>query len=138
MNAREYLSQAYRLDLEINNKLEIMDSMHSLATKATSSFSLVPPSGTRNVHRLEDTLAKIVDMDIEINKKIDKLVDLKKEIVEVIGEVDNREYRLLLEMRYLRFMTWEEIAIELGYNVRHLYRVHRDALSQVKVPETCH
>ena len=132
MNAREYLSQAYRLDLEINNKLEIMDSMHSLATKATSSFSLVPPSGTRNVHRLEDTLAKIVDMDIEINKKIDRLVDLKKEIVEVIGEVDN------LEMRYLRFLTWEEIAIELGYNVRHLYRVHRDALAQVKVPETCH
>ncbi len=138
MNAREYLSQAYRLDLEINNKLEIMDSMHSLATKATNSFSMVPPSGTRNVHRLEDTLAKIVDMDNEINDKIDRLVDLKKEIFDVIGAVENREYRLLLEMRYLRFKTWEEIAVELGYNVRHLYRIHRDALSQIKVPETCH
>lgn len=74
-------------------------------------------------------------MDIEINKKTDRLVDLKKEIVEVIGEIDNREYRLLLEMRYLRFMTWEEIAIELGYNVRHLYRVHKEALAKVKVPE---
>ncbi|MCR5355771.1 MAG: DUF1492 domain-containing protein [Lachnospiraceae bacterium] len=134
MTAKEYLSQAYRLDLEINNKIEIMDSMHSLATKATSTFSLVPPSGTRNVHRLEDTLAKIVDMDIEINKKIDKLVDLKKEIIDVIGRVDNREYRLLLEMRYLRFMTWEEIAIDLGYNIRHIYRIHREALAKVRVP----
>lgn len=138
MNAREYLSQAYRLDLEINNKLEIMDSMHSLATKATSTFSLVPPSGTRNVHRLEDTLAKIVDMDVEINKKIDKLVDLKKEIVDVISAVDNREYRLLLEMRYLRFLTWEEIAMELNYNIRHIYRIHGEALALVRVPESCH
>lgn len=135
MNAREYLSQAYRLDLEINNKLEIMDRLHSLSTKATSTYSLVPPSGTRNVHRMEDTLAKIVDMDVEINKKIDQLVDLKKEIFDVIGAVDNKEYRLLLEMRYLRFMTWEEIALELNYNIRHIYRLHGDALAKVAVPK---
>lgn len=138
MNAREYLSQAYRLDLEIKNKLEIMEGMNSLATKATSTFSLVPPSGTRNVHRLEETLAKIVDMDVEINNKIDKLVDLKKEIVEVISAVDNKEYRLLLEMRYLRFLTWEEIAHEFNYNIRHIYRIHGEALALVEVPKSCH
>ena len=138
MTAKEFLNQAYRLDLEIKNKLDIMDSMHSLATKASSSYSLVPPSGTRNVHRLEDTLAKIVDMDVEINKSVDRLVDLKKEIYGAISAVDNREYRLLLEMRYLKFMSWEEIAVAMGYNVRHLYRVHSEALAAVKVPQRCH
>ena len=136
MNAKEYLSQAYRLDIQINNKLAIMDSLHSLATNATTTYGLVPPSGTRKVDMLGDTLAKIVDMDIEINKEIDRLVDLKKEILETINKVENCDERVLLELRYLCFKTWEEIAVKLGYNVRHLYRIHRDALDHVS--EICH
>ena len=50
MNAKEYLSQARWLDMRINSKLAQVDSLHSLATKATSTLSDVPPSGTRNVH----------------------------------------------------------------------------------------
>lgn len=36
-------------------------------------------------------------------------------------------------MRYLRYMTWEQIAVELEYNVRHIYRMHYDALSKIQL-----
>ena len=134
MTAKEFLSKAYQLDVEINNKIEIMESMHAIATKATATFSQVPPSGTRDVHQLEGTLAKILDTDIELSRMLKRLVDLKAEILLAINEVENQECRLLLEMRYLRFMTWEQIAAELNYNVRHVYRVHYEALAMVKVP----
>ena len=92
MTAKEYLSQAYRIDQRINSKLEQVSSLRELSTKATATFSDVPPSGTRNVHRLEDVILKIVSLEEEINHEIDRLVDLKREIHTVIGEVRNPEY----------------------------------------------
>lgn len=97
MNAKEYLSQARWLDMRINSKLAQVDSLHSLATKATSTLSDVPPSGTRNVHRMEDIICKIVTLENEINADIDKLVDLKRDITGCIMSVQDMEFQSLLE-----------------------------------------
>jgi DNA-directed RNA polymerase specialized sigma subunit len=59
-------------------------------------------------------------------------VDLKTEIMQVIKQMSDLELQTLLEQRYLNFKTWEQIAVDMGYNVRHLYRVHEKAL---KVPK---
>ena len=39
MTAKEYLSQAYKIDNDINSKLEQVASLRDLATKATSTIS---------------------------------------------------------------------------------------------------
>jgi DNA-directed RNA polymerase specialized sigma subunit len=44
------------------------------------------------------------------------------------------ECETLLEMRYLSFMRWEEIAAQLGYSQSYIYHLHRKALSLVRVP----
>ena len=62
----------------------------------------------------------------------------RSKIVEVIKAVEDTEYQILLEKRYLCFQTWEQIAVDMGYNVRHLYRIHEEALEKVRVPESCH
>ena len=87
---------------------------------------------------MADAVCKIIDLQEEINRDIDRLVDLKREIVEVIKAVEDTEYQILLEKRYLCFQTWEQIAVDMGYNVRHLYRIHEEALEKVRVPESCH
>lgn len=76
MTAKEYLSQTYRIDQRVNSKLRQVDSLRDLATRATSTMGTEPVSGTRNVHRLEGTIDKIVDLENEINDDIDHLVDL--------------------------------------------------------------
>ena len=132
---RIYLEQAYRIDQRINCKMEQVSSLHSLVTKATSTITDMPGSPTRNIHKMEDIIAKIVDLENEINDDIDKLVDLKAEITTVIKEVDDPELQSLLEQRYLNFRTWEQIAVDMGYNVRHLYRIHDKALKKVRIPQ---
>ena len=132
---RIYLEQAYRIDQRINCKMEQVSSLHSLTTKATSMITDMPGSPTRNIHKMEDIIAKIVDLENEINDDIDKLVDLKAEITTVIKEVDDPELQSLLEQRYLNFRTWEQIAVDMGYNVRHLYRMHDKALKKVRIPQ---
>lgn len=126
--AKDYLSQAYRIDQRINSKIEQVSSLHDLATKATSTLSDVPPSGARNFHRMEDIICKIMDLEADINTDIDNLVDLKREIVELVKSVSNPEYQTILELRYLCFKTWEQIAVNMCYSIHHLYKMHNAAL----------
>lgn len=134
MTEKEYLGQAYRLDQRINSKLEQVMSLRDLATKATSTLSDVAPSGTRNVHRMEDIIVKIVDLENEINRDIDNLVDLKREMVSVIKAVTDPELQTLLELRYLCFKSWEQIAVEMEYSIQHIFRLHDKSIKEIVLP----
>jgi len=129
MTAKDYLGQAYRLDQRINSKLEQVLSLRDLTTKATATMSDMPGGGSRNVYKMQDIIGKIIDLENEINADIDQLVDLKREMVAVIKSVKNPEYQTLLELRYLCFKPWEQIAVEMGYSIHHLYRLHNSALA---------
>ena len=63
MTAKEYLNQAYWLDRRINSKLEQLSSLRDMATITTSIMSDDVVSRTRNVHSMQDVIAKIIDMD---------------------------------------------------------------------------
>lgn len=133
MNAKEYLSQAYRIDQRINSKLEQVMSLRDLLGKANVTLTGMPKSPTPNPHSMEDIIVKMVDLESEINDDIDTLVDLKAEIMRCIKRVDNPEYQTLLELRYLCFKRWENISAEMGYSLRRLYELHNLALEQVSV-----
>lgn len=135
MTAKEYLSQAYRIDQRINAKLEQVMALRALATKATGTLSDMPRSDSSNVCRLEDIIIKIVDSENEINAEIDRLIDLKREMRVVIGAVAQPDYQTLLELRYLCFKTWEQIAVSMGYSIQHTYRIHDQALKEIRVPD---
>jgi len=138
MSPKEYLSQARWLDMRINSKLLQVESLHSLATKATSTLSDAPHSGNRNIRRMEDIIHKIVALENEINGDIDRLVDLKRDITECIQSVEIMEHQSLLEKRYLCLMTWEQIAAETGCSVRNIHLMHGEALKKVIIPENLH
>ena len=138
MNAKEFLEQVRYVDRAIDSKLEQLSALKDMATKTTSVMNDDVVSHTRNVHSMQDVIAKIIDMQSEINADIDHLVDLKREIMQVVKAVQNPEHQTLLELRYLCFKSWEDVAEELGYNVRHIYRLHDEAVEQIRSPESCH
>lgn len=128
MTTQEYFNQAFRLDQRINSKIEQVAALNDLALKATSTITGMPRSPNHGSSTMADAITKIVDLQAEINHDIDTLVDLKRDIVKVIKSVGSNEYQTLLELRYLCFKTWEQIAVEMGYTIHHLYKVHRQAL----------
>ena len=136
MTAKEYLSQAYRLDKRIDSKTEQLKSLNLLATKCTSTLSDMPKSQSISNSRLEDTVVKIVDLQEEINRDIDSLVDLKRDIVRTIKSVQNPEYQMILELRYLCFKTWEEIAVQMNCSIDNVFKIRKNALKSVVIPES--
>lgn len=134
MTVKEYLGQAYRLDQRINSKIEQVASLNELATKCTSTLTGMPRNPSPSVSPMGDAICKIIDLEAEINRDIVRLVDLKRDMVRIIKAVDNTECQTLLELRYLCFKTWEQIAVDMGYNVRHVYRLHDEAVEKVVIP----
>jgi lambda repressor-like predicted transcriptional regulator len=128
---KHLLSQAYRIDQRINSKLEQAQSLRELAAKASATLSDMPRSGTRNVQRMEEIIAKMVDIETEINNDIDYLINTKREVMSIIKGVSKPEYQSLLELRYLCFKSWEQIAYDLNYSVSWVLKLHYKALRAV-------
>lgn len=135
MTAKDYLLQARFLDDRINSKTQQIASLNELAAKCTTTFSDMPRNPNRGHSRVEECVIKIIDLEDSIKKDIEKLVDLKKEIMGVIKAVPNVEYQTLLEKRYLCFITWEQIAVDMNYSMQHIHRMHSAALKEIVVPE---
>lgn len=131
MTAKEYLSQARYLDARINSKIRQVADLNELATKATTTLSGMPHNPNHGRSTMADCVAKIVDLQTEINADIDALVDLKRSILETIKAVTNVEMQTILEKRYLCFQSWEQIAASMNYDIRWLYRLHGKALKEV-------
>ena len=131
LSAKEFLKQARHIDQRINSKLEQVQSLRELATKATATLSDMPRSSTPNIYRMEDVICKMTDLESEINADIDELINTKHKVMAVIKMVERPEYQSLLELKYLCMKTWEEVAAELGYVYRQITRMHGHALEQV-------
>ena len=128
MTAKEYLSQARYLDARINTKIKQLEALNTLATSATSVLTGMPHSPNKATSKMADIVDKIVNLQAEINRDIDALVDLKGEMRSKLEMVPAEDYKAILEMRYLCFMSWEQIASNLGLSVPYTYKLHDRAL----------
>ena len=133
MMAKEYLYQAYRLDQQINSKLEQVARLKHMAMQATGRFQAERISGTPQHSPMEDAVTKLVDLEYEINEDIDRLVDLKREMAGLIAKISNPSHRVLLELRYFGGNTWEDISSKMSYDLSWVFRLHGRALQEVEV-----
>ena len=62
------------------------------------------------------------------------MLQCRERIAQAISDLPTKEQRLIMEMRYLSGMRWEKIATELGYSLRGVYKIHKSALSRIKLP----
>jgi len=136
MTAKEYLRQAYHLDQRINSNIEEISRLRAMASGISSSSWGEKGQTSRNTEApFVRNLEKIMDLEEAINKEIDTLVCLKKQIRTVIETVQNTDERLVLRYRYIHNCTWEQIGNELNADARTVRRWYGDALLKVKVPE---
>jgi DNA-directed RNA polymerase specialized sigma subunit len=83
--------------------------------------------------RLRGLLAKIVDLEKEIDADVDRLIYIRDNIKAIIEAVEDDRERLLLQYRYLDGRTFEEIAVQMHYSWRQIHRLHSRALTNLKM-----
>ena len=133
VDAIAYLQKVELLDNLINSKLEEIDRLRGLLTKITATVKPdVVSSGGGNQDKRGDAVAKIVDLEAEINQSIDELVDKKREVSGIIEMITDPDHAKILCKRYLLYEPWEQIACEMNFTYRHVTRLHGEALQTVR------
>lgn len=135
MSAKNYLMQLIYIDRRIDSKLEQLVRLRSAAIKINTIISDMPRSDSPNRQAMADSVVKIVDLEVEINHDIDKLVDMKAAARIAINDLSDPEQQLILEMRYLHCMAWPEIVEELNSSETSIHRLHGQALKELVLPE---
>ena len=130
--AQEFLRQVRLFDIQINSLLEEKAQMEALALKVTSSWGGEHVSGSGNQDKLGDTIAKIIDLERKIDSAVDRFVDKKAEVREVIAQVRNPDQLELLLKIYIHYQTLEKVACEMGYTYRNACYIHGRALQTVE------
>lgn len=128
-DAKAYLKRIRLYDAHINNKMEELERLKAMVTKITQTLREDAGGGSRSQDKVGDAVSQMVDLQAELNAEIDRYVDSKAEICNVLNKIQNRRYFEVLHKRYVLFKTWQQIADEMGYaDVRSIYLLHGRAL----------
>lgn len=128
MTTKQYLNQIVRINRMINNKLAEIYQLKTMVCSISVSANEDKVQSSSDKDKLGSAVAKIVDLENEINKAIDIYVDKKERIVSQIDSIkDIMEYQVLFS-RYIEHKTFEQIAEDNDYSVRQILRIHGNAL----------
>lgn len=125
MDAKTYLEQGLKLNEIIKVNIEELNNLKELALLVVNNDS----------SEVMEIINKIQEVEKLISNDIDKFLSLKLEIRNVIGKVEDMEQQLVLRYRYLNFNQFKEIVSKLNSSARVVYRLHAEALSNIKVPK---
>lgn len=78
-------------------------------------------------------VAKMVDLENQINEEIEEFIDTKIEIREMIKSLKSGNQQLVLQLRYIEFLSWEEIAEKMAYSLVQVKRIHNKAIRRLNI-----
>ncbi len=129
----KHLKRYILLDKEINHKLREIDHWRAKLTRIMPVYTTEPKGGGSIRGKTESLIAKIVDLENEIDADIDRLVAIRDGIRAVIEAVEDDRERLLLQYRYLEGHTFEWIAAEMDLSWQWTHEVHKRSLRKINI-----
>lgn len=107
--AKDYLLQIKKLDSLINNKIAEVEHWKDVAfgTGTYSDGERVQSSG--NKQKMASAVEKYTDIQAEITADIDRLINLKQEVIKTIEQLPVAEYDLLHKV-YVQGWTLDMVA----------------------------
>ena len=136
MNVREWLEGLKRLDELIDAKIAEKERVRALMVNTVGSLDGMPhaPGITDKVGNLT---VKLITLEEELNALIDKYVDDKAEIVKAIEQLPDREYGVI-HRYYIRRMTLEQAAEDMGYCTMQIWRIKENGLNILQDVMECY
>lgn len=132
LDAKEFLKQPKKLDLLITNKLIEKQQWRDLAMGITANMEGERVQSSGSQQKMADAITKCIDMEAEIDRLVDLLIDKKREVVSVIEQVDSPiEYDVLHKI-YIQYMTLQDVADHYGKEYGWATTTHGRALKSVQ------
>lgn len=149
MDVCEWLENYKKVNELINGKKaekkQLLKERQKLIDIATDISAKMPDgmphsnTGTVSQKMQNAVISKIiVDEEIEnVDIAISTYLDFKKEVITAIEKLPEKEYGVL-HRYYVRGMTIEAIAEDMGYSARHISRIKQNGLTILQDVIVCH
>lgn len=128
MDTKQYLSQISRLNRQIQNKLSEISQLRDLSMGIRAISNEERVQTTPNFDKIGTSIAKIDEMERNLDKMIDEYVEKKNVIISQIDSMEDEVIYNILFARYIEKKTFEKIATEMTYSFRQITRLHGKAL----------
>lgn len=134
MNAKAFLRQARKYDRMIVNKMAEAAYWRDMAKSITGGAA--PETGVRvqsssSQQRMAEAADKYIDIEREIDADIDRLVDCKRRIIDVIEQLDTDQYDVLHKV-YIQGMDFKQVATVKDMSYSNVTTLHGRALKNVQ------
>lgn len=133
MEAKDFLNQVKKLDLQITNKLIEKQQWKDIALGITANMDgeRVQSSGKKS--KMAEAIDKCVDMESEIDRLVDKLIDVKKEVIWTIEQLDSPTEYNVLHLIYIQGKDLQEVADKYNMSYDWATTTHGRALKNVQI-----
>ena len=134
MNAievRRYMSQAWRIRIELKAAYASRVELRSMAEKMTASYSLTPGGPHEGSSKVENYALRLVELSDDIAESEGKLIEVLEETKRMISLAPDPLQRAVLTMYHIEGRTAEQTAYEVGYSLRQIWRVMNSAYEEI-------
>lgn len=101
-----------------------VERLHSEAYRVTPLLTGMP-GGASDGQTLPRAVEGIITAKQELECQINMCGAIRREIVEVIDQVDDTRDHEILRRRYLLGQKWEQISVDMNYNFQYVCKRHR-------------
>lgn len=131
-DAKRYLQQIKLYDSRISTKLEELQHTKEMVLRITPTLKEdVVSGGGGSQDQLAEAVARIVDLEAEINRDIGRYVNAKQEISATLDKLTDPDQLQVLHMRYMQYKAWEQIACDMHMTYRNVCYIHGKGLQAV-------
>ncbi len=109
MTAKEFLQQIRKLDKLIENKIAESLQWREIANNTTVNMSGEKVQSSGNHDTVANAICTYLDLEVEIQKRIDELVAARQDVISVIEQLNVTEYDVLHKV-YVQGFTLQEVA----------------------------
>ena len=130
---RKELSQLYYLNREIEQDKQRLAELESAATSPGSQITGLPHASgiSDKTGRYAILIGELRD---EIDKKIQRTVEMYGELTEYISSIDDSFLRQIFMLRHVDGLPWMQVADSIGtseYSVKHAYYRYLEKLAHM-------
>ena len=126
--AKEHLNRAYFVKQKIHDKQSEIEELESLLGNKAVQLKKDKVLSSNIGGAEPNIIAKMVDLKNEVEELYKQYDLLIKENKEVIESITDPIYRSIIYRRFCGYKRFWDIAQELGYSERQVYRKYKEAL----------
>jgi DNA-directed RNA polymerase specialized sigma subunit len=127
MKTRDYLNRGFQLSRRLEVKKAARDSLGKVISRYEANETQTDHRNTS-----EDTAIRWSELQKEIEEMESTLRRIDKETDEIISQLPNANEYAVLYCRFIRRLSWKEVAKETRYSEQHVFRLYQDGLRACK------